>query len=77
MDWARWAAMAPGGALRLGVTVVGSGGGGTYMYHYRYPRALTNRELARLQSFRDDFVFEGSKQAVRKQIGSAPSKVFK
>ncbi len=52
-------------------TVVGSGGGGTHTYHYEHPRALTNRERARLQSFPDDFIFTGSTQSVRKQIGMA------
>lgn len=52
-------------------TVTGSGGGGTHMYHWSEPRALTNRERARLQTFPDDFVFEGSKEDVRKQIGMA------
>ncbi|WP_224653695.1 DNA cytosine methyltransferase, partial [Escherichia coli] len=52
-------------------TVTGSGGGGTHMYHWEEPRALTNRERARLQTFPDDFVFEGSKEEVRKQIGMA------
>ncbi len=52
-------------------TVTGSGGGGTHIYHYREPRALTNRERARLQTFPDDFVFCGSKESVRKQIGMA------
>lgn len=56
-------------------TVTGSGGGGTHIYHYAEPRALTNRERARLQTFPDDYVFEGSKESVRKQIGMAvPSK---
>ena len=56
-------------------TVTGSGGGGTHIYHYYEPRALTNRERARLQTFPDDFIFEGSKESVRKQIGMAvPSK---
>jgi DNA (cytosine-5)-methyltransferase 1 len=32
---------------------------------------LTNRERARLQTFPDDFIFEGSKESVRKQIGMA------
>ena len=41
-------------------TVTGSGGGGTHIYHYDEPRALTNRERARLQTFPDDYVFEGS-----------------
>jgi DNA (cytosine-5)-methyltransferase 1 len=52
-------------------TIVGSGGGGTHGYHYDEPRALTNRERARLQSFDDNFTFEGGMQSVRKQIGMA------
>ncbi len=52
-------------------TVTGSGGGGTHIYHWSEPRALTNRERARLQTFPDDYVFEGSKEQVRKQIGMA------
>lgn len=32
---------------------------------------MTNRERARLQTFPDDFVFLGSKESVRKQIGMA------
>ena len=52
-------------------TVTGSGGGGTHIYHWSEPRALTNRERARLQTFPDDFIFAGSKESVRKQIGMA------
>ena len=52
-------------------TVTGSGGGGTHMYHYSEPRALTNRERARLQTFPDNYIFEGSKESVRKQNGMA------
>jgi len=52
-------------------TVTGSGGGGTHIYHYAEPRALTNRERARLQTFPDDYVFIGSKESVRRQIGMA------
>ena len=52
-------------------TVTGSGGGGTHIYHYEEPRALTNRERARLQTFPDTYVFQGSKESVRKQIGMA------
>jgi DNA (cytosine-5)-methyltransferase 1 len=52
-------------------TITGSGGGGTHVYHWSEHRALTNRERARLQSFPDDFIFEGSKESVRKQIGMA------
>lgn len=52
-------------------TVTGSGGGGTHIYHYSEPRALTNRERARLQTFPDTYAFQGSKESVRKQIGMA------
>ena len=52
-------------------TVTGSGGGGTHIYHWDEPRALTNRERARLQTFPDDYIFDGSKESVRKQIGMA------
>lgn len=52
-------------------TVTGSGGGGTHIYHWEEPRALTNRERARLQTFPDDYRFLGSKEGVRKQIGMA------
>lgn len=52
-------------------TVTGSGGGGTHIYHYSEPRALTNRERARLQTFPDCYEFLGSKESVRKQIGMA------
>lgn len=52
-------------------TVTGSGGGGTHLYHYDEPRALTNRERARLQTFPDDFLFIGNKESVRRQIGMA------
>jgi DNA (cytosine-5)-methyltransferase 1 len=41
------------------------------MYHWEEPRALTNRERARLQTFPDDFEFIGSKEEVRGQIGMA------
>lgn len=52
-------------------TVTGSGGGGTHVYHWSEPRALTNRERARLQTFPDNYHFHGSKESVRKQIGMA------
>jgi DNA (cytosine-5)-methyltransferase 1 len=52
-------------------TVTGSGGGGTHMYHWREPRALTNRERARLQTFPDWFEFIGSQPSVRRQVGMA------
>ena len=56
---------------RPSYTVTGSGGGGTHIYHWEEPRALTNRERARLQTFPDDYQFMGSKESVRKQIGMA------
>jgi len=52
-------------------TVLASGGGGTWTYHYQEPRALTNRERARLQAFPDDLKFKGSNTEVRRQIGNA------
>lgn len=52
-------------------TVTGSGGGGTHMYHWEEPRALTNRERARLQTFPDIFEFKGPKDKVRQQVGMA------
>jgi len=52
-------------------TIIAAGGGGTHGYHWPEPRALTNRERARLQSFPDDMIFKGSVADVRKQIGNA------
>ncbi len=58
---------------RPSYTITGSGGGGTHGYHWDEPRALTNRERARLQTFPDEFTFLGAKESVRKQIGMAVS----
>ena len=52
-------------------TLTGSGGGGTHVYHWEEHRALTNEERAALQTFPSDFVFWGSKEEIRKQIGMA------
>lgn len=52
-------------------TMVAGGGGGSMGYHHVHPRSLTNRERARLQTFPDDFVFEGSIREVRTQVGNA------
>lgn len=39
--------------------------------HPLLPRVMTPRELATLQSFPDDFIFEGSKKWQLVQIGNA------
>lgn len=58
--------------LKVSPTVIASGGGGTWGYHYERERGkLTNRERARLQTFPEDFLFHGTNSEVRKQIGNA------
>ncbi|MBB6173355.1 DNA (cytosine-5)-methyltransferase 1 [Nocardiopsis mwathae] len=48
---------------------------GRYL-HPQYDRPITHREAARIQSFPDDFVFEGTKIDVARQIGNAvPAKL--
>lgn len=44
--------------------------GGVFL-HFSKDRTITPREMARLQDFPDDFVFEGGKSNVLKQIGNA------
>ena len=41
------------------------------IFHYEQNRALTARELARIQSFPDDFIFEGTSIQIQQQIGNA------
>ena len=41
------------------------------IFHYDQNRALTSRELARIQSFPDDFIFEGASIQIQQQIGNA------
>lgn len=41
------------------------------IFHYDQNRALTARELARIQSFPDDFIFEGASIQIQQQIGNA------
>lgn len=58
--------------LKPAPTIVAFGGGGTWGYHYERKRGkLTNRERARIQTFTDDFVFEGNRGEVRGQLGEA------
>ncbi|MCR8454585.1 MAG: DNA cytosine methyltransferase [Crenarchaeota archaeon] len=58
--------------LKPSYTLVAYGGGGTYGYHYARNRsALSLREMARLQTFPDDFFFSGTKKEIRAQIGEA------
>lgn len=48
------------------------------VFHYSENRALTARELATLQSFPEDFIFEGSSISQQQQIGnSVPPKMAK
>lgn len=45
--------------------------GHNHHFHYQYNRVPTARESARLQSFPDNFIFEGKKNDQLKQIGNA------
>lgn len=44
---------------------------GAVFLHFSKPRVITPREMARLQDFDDDFIFESTKSNVLKQIGNA------
>jgi len=41
------------------------------VFHYSQNRALTVRELARIQTFPDNFIFKGNKISQQQQIGNA------
>lgn len=58
--------------LKPSPTIIAYGGGGTGGYHYEYDRqGLTNRERARLQTFPDNYLFNGKSTEIRAQIGEA------
>jgi len=54
----------------------GSKGGGRSHLHPIYPRTLTVRESARLQTFPDNFVFSGSPARQFTQVGNAVPPLF-
>src|SRR5699024_7269492 len=41
------------------------------VFHYKQNRALSPRELARIQTFPDNFIFEGKSISIQQQIGNA------
>ena len=58
--------------LRPSPTIIAYGGGGTGGYHYEYNRqGLSNRERARLQTFPDNYFFNGNTSEIRAQIGES------
>jgi len=73
--WSR-AAVSPGQGDRHlradhpGFTVRAEAHGNTH-WHYRLKRRVSNREAARLQSFPDDFLFQGGLRETERMIGNA------
>lgn len=52
-------------------SLVVRGNSGTHYIHPVLHRMLTHREMARLQSFPDNFIFKGGSQYISTQIGNA------
>jgi DNA (cytosine-5)-methyltransferase 1 len=44
---------------------------GNIQFHYQLPRRISMREAARIQSFPDDFIFEGGLRQTERQVGNA------
>ena len=73
--WSKAALSPEQGARRLTAdkpaTTIRAEHHGNTQWHYRLPRRISLREAARLQSFPDEFRFEGGMRETERQIGNA------
>lgn len=44
---------------------------GNIQYHYKFPRRISMREAARVQSFPDNFIFDAQLRETERQVGNA------